>query len=145
MGFQIFAGIHAGALAGFFTCFRSPVKICTFFVPRSLSLIFVMPLLAAFNAACLGDFPVKTPSSLPFASLRAKFLATFSVIVTPSNILKQLCAQATSGIIYITDIQEVLGKFEDSAVFLSAFIVILSAISVIKARFSPTSNGQDRP
>jgi hypothetical protein len=61
LGFQIFAGIHAGALAGFFICFRSPVKICTFFVPRSLSRISVMPLLAAFNAACLGDLPVKTP------------------------------------------------------------------------------------
>ena len=83
MGFQIFAGIHAGAPAGFLTCFRSPVKICTFFVPHSLSLISVTPLLAAFNAACLGDLPVKTPSSLPLASLRAKFLASFSAIRYP--------------------------------------------------------------
>jgi len=37
LGFQIFAGIQARAFLGFFTCFRSPVKICTFFVPRSLS------------------------------------------------------------------------------------------------------------
>jgi hypothetical protein len=74
LGFQTFAGIHAGALAGFLTCFRSPVNMCTFFVPRSLSRISFMPLLAAFNAAYLGDFPVKTPFSLPLASLRAKFL-----------------------------------------------------------------------
>jgi hypothetical protein len=49
----------------FFTYFLSPVKMCTFFVPRSPSLISVMPLLAAFNAACFGDLPVKTPFSLP--------------------------------------------------------------------------------
>lgn len=83
MGFQIFAGIHAGAFLGFFTCFRSPVKICTFFVPRSLSRISFTPLLAAFNAACLGDFPLKTPSSLPLASLRAKFLGSFSAVNIP--------------------------------------------------------------
>jgi hypothetical protein len=85
LGFQIFAGIHVGAPAGFFTCFRSPVKMCTFFVPLYLSLISVMPLLAAFKAACLGDLPVKTPSSLPLASLRAKCLASFSAVLFPPN------------------------------------------------------------
>ena len=78
MGFQILSGIHAGALAGFFTCFRSPVKTCTFLVPRSRSLMSVMPRLAAFRAACRGAFPVKTPISLPSLSCKAKFLISFS-------------------------------------------------------------------
>jgi hypothetical protein len=37
LGFQILAGIQAGALFGFFICLRSPVNTCTFLVPRSLS------------------------------------------------------------------------------------------------------------
>jgi hypothetical protein len=93
-----------------------PVKICTFFVPRSLSLISVIPLLAAFNAACLGDFPVKIPFSLPFASLWAKFLAAFSAVMSPPIYSKITSAQASPGNICVTDIQEVLGKFKDSAV-----------------------------
>lgn len=94
-GFQILSGIHAGAFAGFFTCMRSPWNMCTFFVPLSRSLISVTPLLAAFRAACLGDVPVKTPLSLPFLSLRAKFLdffSSFSAMVVPPY--KDMCPKA---------------------------------------------------
>jgi len=90
-GFHILAGIQAGAPLGFFTCFLSPVKICTVLVPRSRSLMSVCPRLAAFKAACLGAFPVKIPISLPSLSRRAKFLISFSANDFPSYI-KDRCA-----------------------------------------------------
>src|SRR5512136_2421320 len=74
LGFQICAGIHAGAFLGLGTCFLSPTNKCTFFVPRSLNLISVYPRFAAFRAACLGCLPLNTPISFPFASRSAKFL-----------------------------------------------------------------------
>jgi len=40
---------------------------------------------------------------------------------------KTTCAQATPGNIYVTDIQEVLGKFKDSAVAPSISIMLLAA------------------
>ena len=75
-GFQILSGIQAGAPLGFATWTLMPSNMCTFFVPRSRSLMSVMPRLAAFKAACLGCFPVKTPISFPLLSLRAKFLVS---------------------------------------------------------------------
>jgi len=83
-GFQILSGIQAGAPLGLLTCSLSPVNKWTFFVPLSLSRISLWPRLAAFKAACLGDFPVKTPISLPFLSLSAKFLIS-AVVFPPTN------------------------------------------------------------
>jgi hypothetical protein len=82
-GLQILSGIQAGPPLGFLTWTRSPANTWTLFVPRSLSLMSLWPLLAAFKAAWRGDFPVKTPISLPFLSRRAKFLDCFSSITIP--------------------------------------------------------------
>jgi len=77
-GFQILSAIQAGAPLGLSTCTLDPSKRCTFFVPRSRSLMSVWPLLAAFRAAWRGDLPVKTPISWPSALRSAKFLGSFS-------------------------------------------------------------------
>ena len=50
-GFQILSGIHAGAPLGLSTGTLLPVNTCSFFVPRSRSLMSVWPRLAAFRAA----------------------------------------------------------------------------------------------
>jgi hypothetical protein len=84
LGFQIIAGIQAGAFLGLCTCFLSPTNKCTFLVPRSLNLMSVYPRLAAFKAACLGCLPLNTPISFPFASRSAKFL--FSAIFYTSQL-----------------------------------------------------------
>jgi len=68
MGSQILSFIQAGAPLGLSTCTLSPVNMCSFFVPRSRSLMSVWPRLAAFRAAWRGDLPAKTPISLPFSS-----------------------------------------------------------------------------
>jgi hypothetical protein len=69
---------HAGALAGFGTCFLSPLNTCTLSVPRSRNLMLVCPLLAAFRAAwrgCLLWYTVLV--SFPF-SISTKYF--FSLI-----------------------------------------------------------------
>jgi len=79
-GLLIFSGIHAGLFSGALTCCFHALKMCTFFVPRSLSRIISgldlvpSPRFAAFRAACRGCFPVKTPCSLPSSSRKTKFL-----------------------------------------------------------------------
>src|SRR5271157_1314643 len=61
LAFQILAGNQAGEFAGFGTCLRSPLKKCSFLLPFSLSMMFLMSLLATFNAASLGCAPVNVP------------------------------------------------------------------------------------
>jgi hypothetical protein len=87
-GLLIFSGIQLCLFSGASTISFQPLNTCTFFVPRSLSLMvtgffFVpSPRFAAFNAACLGCFPSKTPCSVPSSSLKTKDL--LSVIVSPA-------------------------------------------------------------
>ena len=79
-GLLIFSGIQSGLFFGASTSSFHALKMCTFFVPRSLRRIisgldFVpSPRFAAFRAACRGCFPVKTPCSLPSMSRKTKFL-----------------------------------------------------------------------
>lgn len=67
-GFQIVLGIQLGAFFGAEALTLSPLNICTEYVPsllrrpRSLKCMLVNPLVAAFNAACLGELPVNTCS-----------------------------------------------------------------------------------
>ena len=71
--FQTLSGSQLGLSAGAETFCLEPLKRCTVYVPSlfllplSLNFMSETPLLAAFSAACLGDLPVKTASSLfPF-------------------------------------------------------------------------------
>ena len=90
-GFQILSPIQAGAPLGLSTCTLLPVDTCTFFVSRSRSLMSVCPPLAALRAAWRGYLPVKTPISLPFPSRRAKFLISFSAMITLLKLLDIQC------------------------------------------------------
>ena len=129
MGFRSLQASRRVRWLGFY-CFRSSSEDIHFLVPRSLSLISFTPRLAAFNTACLGDFPVKTHSRCLRIS-EGKFLAAISVIVAPQNILKR-CALRRLLALYTLLIFKRFWASRGFRCLPQSSIVILSAISVIR-------------
>ena len=101
LGFQILSFIQAGAPLGLSTCTLSPVNTCSFFVPRSRSMMSVWPRLAALRAAWRGALQPILESIKPgqkwlFPGRSSGHLCTKTVLRTIDRLAEEAGVQEIS-------------------------------------------------